>query len=78
MKTKRLSALRPGETGAVAGEVSGRLYDLGLMQGTKVTCLQKSPMGDPAAYAIRGAVFAIRKSDADAVTVTCSEVEPWD
>lgn len=46
-----------------------RLLDIGLIQGTKVTCMAKSPAGDPAAYLIRGAVIALRGSDARGVHV---------
>lgn len=46
-----------------------RLADLGLIRGTRVTCLCRSPAGDPAAYLIRGAVIALRRSDASRVQV---------
>ena len=41
--------------------------DIGLVEGTPVECLRKSPAGDPKAYLIRGAVIAIRKEDAATV-----------
>ena len=41
-----------------------RLFDLGFVRGTFVECVGKSPMGDPSAYLVRGAVIAIRASDA--------------
>ena len=44
-----------------------RLFDLGLVPGTAVTCTAVSPAGDPAAYLIRGAVIAIRGRDAAGV-----------
>ena len=50
-----------------------RLEDLGLTEGARVTCLMKSPLGDPRAYWIRGAVIALR--DQDAATVTGNPVE---
>ncbi len=46
-----------------------RLADLGLIHGTRVTCLCRSPAGDPAAYLIRGAIIALRKCDAARVQV---------
>lgn len=69
-----LSALRAGQTALVTqvgGEASmgHRLMDLGLIPGTRVTCLGVSPAGDPAAYLIRGAVIALRRRDAGAVSV---------
>ena len=44
-----------------------RLLDLGLIPGTRVTCQGRSPAGDPAAYLIRGAVIALRSTDASCV-----------
>jgi len=44
-----------------------RMLDLGLVQGTMVEALQKSPSGNPIAYFIRGAVIALR--DVDAINV---------
>ena len=46
-----------------------RLMDLGMIRGTRVTCLYRSPAGDPAAYLIRGAVIALRGADAAQVRV---------
>lgn len=46
-----------------------RLQDLGLIKGTKVSCVQKSPLGDPVAYLIRGAVIALRYEDSSCVQV---------
>ena len=46
-----------------------RFMDIGLVEGTPVECLRKSPAGDPKAYLIRGAVIAIRKEDASSVLV---------
>lgn len=44
-----------------------RLEDLGVVEGTDITCLMASPLGDPRAYQIRGAVIALRREDAAAV-----------
>lgn len=46
-----------------------RLADIGLIRGTRVTCLCRSPAGDPAAYLIRGAVIALRGRDAAGIQV---------
>jgi len=69
-----LSALRPGQRGVVcglsaAGEERRRLQDMGLIDGTTVSCLGRSPLGDPCAYQIRGAVLALRDEDARQVRV---------
>lgn len=41
-----------------------RLFDLGIVSGTQISCLQKSIFGDPCAYLIRDTVIAIRNADA--------------
>lgn len=46
-----------------------RMQDLGLIQGTKVECVQKSPFRDPIAFLIRGAVIALRSEDSSQVIV---------
>lgn len=65
---RRLSDLAVGEGARVAQieaapTMRRRLMDLGLIPGTQVTCVAKSPAGDPAAYQIRGAVIALRGGD---------------
>jgi len=49
--------------------VKRRLLDLGLIKGTEVEALQKSPAGDPIAYYIRGTVIALRLKEAAKVVV---------
>lgn len=66
---KSLRELLKGEKGIVTGLTSEkamkmRLRDIGLVEGTEVECLGKSPLGDPAAFLIRGAVIALRGEDA--------------
>lgn len=51
------------------GSMRRRLYDLGLIPGTKVECLQKSMFGDPIAFIIRGAVIALRNCDSREIVV---------
>ena len=71
---KTLSDLQPGETAVVQkilteGGMRRRLLDLGLCECAKVKCVGKSPLGDPSAYLICGAVIAIRAADARCVIV---------
>lgn len=67
-----LASLGVGESLCVS-EVCGelhmcqRLYDLGVMGGTVIRCAMVSPLGDPKAYEIRGAVIALRREDADKI-----------
>lgn len=71
----KLCDLTPGETAYVAqllltGEMQRRLLDLGLIGGTPVTCLGRSPGGDPACYLIRGAMIALRDIDTRRILVS--------
>ena len=54
----------------IDGSMRRRLLDIGLIEGTSVLCLQKSPSGDPIAYLIRGAVIALREEDSSKVLVS--------
>lgn len=72
--TLRLCDLAPGQRGVVGeletvGPMRRRLLDIGLVQGAPVECLGRSPVGDPAAYLIRGAVIAIRREDSAGVVL---------
>ncbi len=72
--TNTLKDLKQGQTAKVksllsTGSIRRRLQDIGLIEGTEVECLQKSPAGDPTAYLIRGAVIALRSEDSSNVTV---------
>ncbi len=69
-----LSSLEEGEECCVRnlimeGVMRSRLSDLGLIEGTRVVCLQKSFSGDPTAFLIRGAVIALRREDSSRVEV---------
>lgn len=69
-----MAALSVGESGVVRvvdtdDAMRRRLWDIGLIEGTSVQCLFRAPSGDPTAYAVRGAVLALRQRDAAAVTV---------
>ena len=44
----------------LSGAIYNRLLDIGLVRGTVIECVGKSPLGDPSAYIIRGAVMALR------------------
>lgn len=69
-----LRLLPIGSSGRVAGLgadglVRRRLLDLGFVPGTLVSALRRSPLGDPTAYQVRGAVVAIRAREADRILV---------
>lgn len=60
-----------GRVTGLAGEenVRRRFLDLGLICGTKVEALHKSPSGDPVAYYIRGTVIALRLKEASKIMI---------
>lgn len=73
-----LSCLSEGAAATVTAMHSGgtmrrRLMDMGLIEGTRVLCLHRSPGGDPTAYLIRGAVIALRKEDTGKIQVSTAE-----
>ncbi|MBS5344689.1 MAG: ferrous iron transport protein A [Clostridium sp.] len=72
-----LNELKVGQRGIVSQLLSDtsmrrRLQDIGLIEGTKVECIQKSPSGDPIAFLIRGAVIALRTEDSSSVLMSLS------
>lgn len=52
-----------------SGTMRRRLQDIGLIEGTTIECLQKSPSGDPTAYLIRGAVIALRSETSAQIVI---------
>ena len=68
---KVLHRLEPGQEGLLVRNDSPnrRFRDLGLVEGTRVGCVLCSPLGDPKAYRVRGALIAIRKEDAEMMAV---------
>lgn len=75
-RSERLSHLRPGERAEVRfisracrGLERRRLMDLGIVPGTVVEALMRSPSGDPTAYRVRGTTIAIRRRQADDIRV---------
>ena len=51
------------------GNIRRRLLDLGLVKGTKITPVFKSPSGDPTAYEIRKTLIALRKEDSKLINL---------
>jgi DtxR family Mn-dependent transcriptional regulator len=71
-----LADLPPGAAGrvvrlaaALQGPQRRRLLDLGVVPGTLITVSFTSPGGDPAAYLIRGALIALRRTQAELIQV---------
>lgn len=78
-----LDALAVGESAVVKrvggdGRMVQRLLDIGLTEGARVSCVMQSPLGDPKAYMIRGAVTAIRRADGRGIEVEkCGGGDRW-
>jgi len=76
-----LNHLKLGKTAEVTklffnGTERRRFLDLGLIKGTKITPVLKSPSGDPTAYELRGSIVAIRKEDTEKIEVShCEEYD---
>jgi DtxR family Mn-dependent transcriptional regulator len=71
-----LHALLVGERGEVLrlsprchGAERRRMLDLGILPGTVIEAVMKSPSGDPTAYRIRDALIALRKEQADLIRI---------
>lgn len=75
-----LATLGPGRRARVAGLSPAcrgperrRLLDLGFVPGTEVAVDLVSPLGDPVAYRVRGAVVALRREQAGQIRVVAEE-----
>ena len=69
-----LDRLEVGRRAAVAGLSAPepqrrRLLELGFVPGGEVAAVQESPWGDPVAYAVCGAVIALRRADAQQIAI---------
>ena len=83
MKALTLDMLCVGGKGIVdslfaEGSMRRRMIDLGIVEGTEIECVGKSPAGDPSAYRIRGAVIAIRAKDARKVCIKLIDIAKED
>lgn len=74
-----LDKLGVGDSATVTGIHSEnaerrRMLDLGILPGAKVENVMPSPLGDPVAYRVRGALVALRREQAALIEVseTCS------
>ena len=52
-----------------SGNIRRRLLDLGLVKGTQIIPVLKSPSGDPTAYEIRKTLIALRKEDSTLINL---------
>jgi ferrous iron transport protein A len=75
--TKRLSDLKPGESGIIVrfddDESFLRLMEMGFIIGEKVEVVQLAPLGDPMMVAVFGYQVSLRMNEADRVLIECME-----
>lgn len=70
----KMSELKPGDKAVVTGietmgEVSQRLFDMGLVKGTRFKVVRKAPLGDPIEIKMRGFMMALRMNEAEYISV---------
>ena len=51
------------------GLLRRRVLDLGMIPGTQVECIRRSPAGDPIAFRVRNTTIALRSNDASLIKV---------
>lgn len=78
-----LAALLPGQQARVVdlspacrGPERRRLLDLGFVPGTIVGVEMTSPIGDPTAYRVRGALIALRRQQSNLIRIAGTEAAP--
>ena len=78
-----MSRLRKGESGTIksiehVGNMRRRLIDIGFSVGERVTLLSFAPLGEPSAFYIKGSVIALRRADAERITIITEEEDGTD
>lgn len=51
------------------GNVRRRILDLGMIEGTKIKPVLKSPLGDPTAYEVRGSLISLREEESKNIEI---------
>jgi len=72
--TTTLDQLTPGQSAKIKkingkGPIRRRLLDMGLTNGTDITVVRTSPLGDPVEYLVRGYHLSLRKAEAETIEV---------
>lgn len=52
-----------------SGNVKRRILDLGMIEGTKIKPVFKSPLGDPTAYEVRGTLISLREEESKKIKI---------
>ena len=51
------------------GNIKRRILDLGMIEGTKIRPVFKSPLGDPTAYEVRGSLISLREDETQKIQI---------
>lgn len=51
------------------GNIKRRILDLGMIEGTKIKPVLKSPLGDPIAYEVRGSLISLREEESKRIEI---------
>ncbi|MBC7901174.1 MAG: ferrous iron transport protein A [Saprospiraceae bacterium] len=75
MNSAVLANLPPGTEAKVVSVVGNnaitrRLMEMGVVPGVAIKVIKTAPFGDPMEIRVRGYSLAVRRSEADSVTVT--------
>lgn len=49
--------------------IKRRILDLGMIEGTKIKPVFKSPLGDPIAYEVRGSLISLREEESSNIEI---------
>lgn len=75
MNMKKASELQYGEKGKIdnidfSHPSSQRIIEIGFTPGQEIELINKSFFNDPLAFSVRGSLVAIRKNEADCISVS--------
>ena len=75
---RSLESLPPGVAGRVvcvggSGAVARRLMEMGVVPGARVRVIKTAPLGDPIEVRVRNYHLALRRSEAQTISVVTSE-----
>ncbi len=76
LRNMTLTELPLGRCGRVvsvngASRITRRLMEMGVIPGVDVEVVKMAPFGDPIEIRVRGYSLAMRRSEADAIEVSC-------
>lgn len=55
--------------------IKRRILDLGIIKGTKIKSVFRSPLGDPIAYEVRGSLISLREEESCKIRVNTWKID---